>query len=328
MKMDKFTNGVLKTIDKYQMIKPGQMVIVALSGGYDSLCMLYILNELKNVRKFSLCAAHLNHSYRPEADSDEEFVKNLCKSLGIEAYTRKVDVLQYSKERKISFETAGREVRYAFFEELMEKMPRSVTATAHNANDSAESFIMHLLRGSGLSGLVGIRPVRGRIIRPLIETTREEIEKYCKEKGLTPRIDKTNFDDDYTRNDIRHNVMPPLIERGGIKAIARAARLLSQEDEFLSEYTGSVAKKLFKHDNDIVSIDAKAFNDLPLAIRRRLLRLAIENSKKEISLTHIDSIISIAEKGYGGKHAKLPGGITACLEKGKINIKTRCHTND
>lgn len=326
--MNKFTKNVLKTIDKFQMIKPGQRVIVALSGGHDSLCMLYVLNELKNIRKFSLCAAHLNHSFRSEADSDEEFVKELCKSLGIESYTKKVDVLQYSKEHKISFETAGREVRYAFFEGLMEKIPGSITATGHNANDNAESFIMHLLRGSGLTGLTGIKPVSGKIIRPLIEMPREEIEKYCEEKELTPRIDITNFDDEYTRNDVRLNVMPPLIKRGAVRSIARMTELLSAEEEFLVEYTALVAEKTLVCKGETITLDAKEFNNLPFAIQRRLVRFALKDTEKEISLTHIDSVISIARKGYGGKYAKLPGGITAYYEKGKINIKMRCVTND
>ena len=327
IKPKRFERDVLKTIDKFSQIERGQTVIAAVSGGHDSLCMLYVLNELKGVRGFNLCAAHLNHLFREEADCDEKFVVDLCKKLNLQSYTKKVNVSQYASSHKISFETAGREVRYSYFSELERQIPNSVTATAHTADDSAESFIMHLLRGSGLTGLTGISAKRGMVIRPMIETTRAEIEEYCDIKGLSPRIDVTNFSDDYARNDIRHNVMPPLKQRGGIKAIARAAELISAEEDFLNDYTAKIAESMVNTDGSEVVIDAKAFNVQPLAVKRRILRTAVSAAGRDISLAHINSIISVAERGCGGKLAELPGGITARLEAGKIKIETR-YTNE
>lgn len=326
--MNKLTKDVLKTIDKYDMIKNASTVFAAVSGGADSLCMLFVLNDLRRIRHFELRAVHLNHLFRDDASDDERFVSEMCSRLGIALYSKKANVAEYANKNKISFETAGRELRYEYFDELMSEIENSVTATAHNANDNAESFIMHLVRGSGLGGLTGIPPVRGKIIRPLIEQSRLDIEKYCALNNLTPRIDITNFDDSYTRNDIRHNVMPPLAERDGIKAIARTASLLSADEDFLQEYTKEIACKYISRHNGNTEIEAKAFNSLHIALKRRLLRRIFEGSEKEISQIHIDSIISIAEKNYGGKTAVVPGGITAKLEKGKIIITNEVRSHD
>lgn len=320
--MEKLTKKVLLTIDKFNMIKKGMVVIAAVSGGHDSLCMLSILNSLRAIRGFELCAAHVNHSFRDEADADEQFFHNTCNSLGIKAFSKKVDVLQYSKEHKISFETAGREVRYNYFDSLMQEIPNSVVATAHNANDSAESFFMHLMRGSGLAGLTGIKPIRGKIIRPMIEISRLEIEAYCEENNLTPRIDITNFEDNYKRNDIRHNVMPPILQRTEIDTLSRTMQILATEEEFLQEYASEIVDKYILFNENSAIIEVKNFNPLPLAIKRRLLRLALlKMQTKEMGLVHIDSIISIAEKNYGGKCTVLPGEITVSLTSGIITIK-------
>jgi len=319
--MDKLEQKVLLTIDKFNMIKKGTVVIAAVSGGHDSLCMLYVLNNLRLLRGFELCGVHLNHSFRDEADEDEQFFQTTCNSLGIKAYSKKVDVLQYSRDNKMSFETAGRIVRYNYFDSIMQEIRGSVVATAHTANDSAETFFMHLMRGSGLSGLTGIKPIRDTIIRPMIEVSRQEIEAYCEDNNLTPRIDITNFEDNYTRNDIRHNVMPQILQRAGLDTISRVVQVLSADEEFLQEYTQKKVDKYILFDGNSAKIDIKSFNPLPLAIKRRLLRLALPNElAKEIGLVHIDSIISIAEKNYGGKCTILPGGITVLLKNGMILI--------
>ena len=319
--MNNLAKKVLLTIDKFNMIKKGTVVIAAVSGGHDSLCMLNILNSLRALRGFELYAVHVNHSFRDEADEDEQFFHNTCNSLGIRAFSKKVDVLQYSKEHKISFETAGREVRYNYFDSLIAQIPNSVVATAHSANDSAESFFMHLIRGSGLSGLTGIKPIRGKIIRPMIELSRQEIEEFCVENNLNPRIDITNFEDNYKRNDIRHNVMPQILQRAGIDTLSRTIQILATEEEFLQEYTNSIVDKYILFNGNSAIIEVKSFNPLPLAIKRRLLRRALPKEQDvEIGLVHIDSIISIAEKNYGGKCTILPGGINVSLARCIITI--------
>ena len=235
--MNAFEGHVLKTVDKYNMITRGQTVIAAVSGGYDSLCMLNVLCNLRKLRGFDVCVAHVNHMLRAEADADEEFVIKEAQRLGIGAYTKKINVSKYAEENKISFETAGRILRYAFFEEISANYENTVVATAHNANDSAESMLMHLMRGSGLTGLVGIRPKTKNIIRPLIEADRKDIEKYCDENGLVPRHYCTNDSDDYHRNDIRHNILAPVLERCSLASLCRTMNVLAGEEAFLEQYT-------------------------------------------------------------------------------------------
>ncbi len=313
--MNAFERHILETVDKYNMIQKGQTVIAAVSGGYDSLCMLQVLCNLRKLRGFEVCVAHVNHMLRKEADGDEDFVQKQAQKLGIKAYTRKFDVSRYADENRISFETAGRILRYGFFDEVAKNYENTVIATAHNANDSAESMLMHLMRGSGLTGLIGIRPKNGSIIRPLIEADRLDIEKYCDENGIIPRHDCTNDSDDYFRNDIRHNVLAPILERCSLASICRTMNVLSAEEEFLEEYTREAEKK-YLNDN---KISVKEFNMLPLAVKRRLLKSVItDTAENQLCLVHIDDIIAMAEKNYGGKQICLPNGRSVRLEKGEI----------
>lgn len=320
--MNAFERHILETVDKYNMIKRGQTVIAAVSGGYDSLCMLNVLCNLQRLRGFEVCVAHINHMLRNEADSDEEFVIKEAERLGVKAYTKKINVGKYAEENKISFETAGRILRYGFFEEISKKYDDTVIATAHNANDSAESMLMHLMRGSGLTGLVGIRPKNENIIRPLIEAERIDIEKYCDEKGLVPRHDCTNDSDDYHRNDIRHNILAPMLERCSLASLCRTMNVLSGEEEFIDRYTKDVVKKFIKSENGDKIISVKDFNSLPFAIRRRVLKAVIDDdANNQLCLVHIDDVIAMAEKNYGGKQICLPGGKMVKLEKGSLIFK-------
>lgn len=317
--MNAFERCVLETIDKYNMIEKGQTVIAAVSGGYDSLCLLHVLCGLRRLRGFELCVAHVNHMLRDEADGDEKFVVKEAEKLGVMAYTKKVNVSKYAEENKISFETAGRILRYSFFDEISEKYDNAVIATAHNANDSAESMLMHLMRGSGLTGLVGIRPKNENIIRPLIEADRIDIEKYCDERGIIPRHDCTNDSDDYHRNDIRHNILAPMLERCSLASLCRTMNVLSAEDDFLDDYARKICEILVKTVGEEKHISVKEFNVFPLAVRRRVLKSVInDTADNQLCLVHIDDIVSMAEKNYGGKQICLPGGDIAKLKNGKL----------
>ncbi|MBR0277174.1 MAG: tRNA lysidine(34) synthetase TilS [Clostridia bacterium] len=320
--MEVLKQRILNTINKYSMIPEGSTVVAAVSGGYDSLCMLHVLCSLRRLRKFEVCAAHVNHSFREEADGDEMFVLSEAERLGIKAYAVKYDVENYANENKISFETAGRILRYKFFEEVSLNYEKSLIATAHNANDSAESMLMHLMRGCGLTGLIGIRPVSGKIIRPLIETDRSEIENYCKNHNLVPREDCTNASDEYSRNDVRHNILAPLLERCSIETLVRTMNILADDDKFLNEYSMSMSYRYIKKRNNINTIPVKEFNLLPTSIKRRILRIALGETggEKQIGLFHIDEILNMASKNHGGKYIELPGGRIVKLEKGELII--------
>lgn len=318
--MNLFEQHILETIDKYGMIKEGQTVIAAVSGGYDSLCMLNVLCALKRLRKFEVCAVHINHKLRDEADADEAFVIKEAQRLGIGCHSKAFDVSGYAEKNKISFETAGRQIRYSYFAEIAGLYPNPVIATAHNANDSAESMLMHLMRGCGLTGLTGIRAVNGNIIRPLIEADRVSIEKYCDEKGLVPRHDITNDTDDYRRNDIRHNILSPMLERCSLSSLVNTMGILTEDDRFLEEYAKEISAKIIKNGDDGIRINVKEFNRLHTAIKRRVLKIALgeTDADNQICLVHIDEIIKMAQKNYGGKLTKLPGGKIVKIENGEV----------
>ena len=201
-------------ISENSMLDKGDKVIVAFSGGPDSTCLLYILNELKEELGITLLGAHLNHCLRgQESDKDEEYAKKTCESLNIDFYSKRVDVHRISQEKNLSCEMAGREVRYEFFNELMHKFNASKIALAHNANDQAETILMRIMRGTGIEGMVGIKPVRDKIyVRPILHLNRSEIEKYCEEKNINPRIDKSNLEKIYARNKVRLDLIPYIEE--------------------------------------------------------------------------------------------------------------------
>lgn len=224
-------NAVLQTIERYRMLQNGDTVIVALSGGADSVALLHALYSIKEKYNLKLFAAHLNHQLRgDEAERDEIFCKILCEKYNTHLFVRRIAIKTLADERKISEELCGREERYHFFEELSKNLGAKI-ATAHTANDNAETLIFNLVRGAGMSGIAGIPPIRGNIIRPLIEQTREDIERYCEKNILRYMTDSSNLQDDYTRNRIRHNIIPalktlnPLFEAAALRLTQSAAEV-------------------------------------------------------------------------------------------------------
>ena len=200
----------IQTIEKYKLLQNGDKVIVALSGGADSVTLLDMLNSVKEIYNLTIYASHINHGLRgEEADRDENFCKILCKKYNTELFVKKADIKTLAKEQKISEELCGRNVRYSYFEELSQKLGAKI-ATAHTASDNIETLLFNITRGSSVTGAGAITPKRGNIIRPLIMLTREDIEQYCEQNNLEYVTDSTNLTDDYTRNKIRHQVIPVL----------------------------------------------------------------------------------------------------------------------
>ena len=235
-------NKVLETIKKYNMIENEDKIVLAVSGGPDSICMLDILNDIKNDEtidiNFEIVVAHVNHMIRKEAEEDEKYVKKYCEEKQIEFYSKSIDVQKMANNNKIGVEEAGRKVRYDFFDEILEKTNAQKIAIAHNKNDKVETVLMHILRGSGINGLKGIEAKRGKYIRPLIECERNEIEEYCTEKKMQPRIDKTNFENEYTRNKVR-NLLIPYIKKefnpNLIQTIDRLSNLVAEEEKYMDK---------------------------------------------------------------------------------------------
>jgi tRNA(Ile)-lysidine synthase len=222
-------NKVIKTIEKYNLINNGDNIIVALSGGADSVSLLYVLISLKEQYNLTISAAHLNHQLRGEESvRDYNFVKNLCNSLDIKLFYKEVDINALSKETKESTELCGRNARYDFFQQLSNEHNAKI-ATAHTASDNLETVIYNIARGTSINGLKGIVPKRNYIIRPLINVNREDVENFCTENSISYVNDSTNFLDDYTRNKIRHNVIPVL---KNINSNAETSATYLSEDAF------------------------------------------------------------------------------------------------
>ncbi len=211
--MKVLSEKVMEYIKEHSMLAKGDKVIVAFSGGPDSTCLLHILNEHKDELGITLFGAHLNHCLRGiESDMDEEYAKKTCENMNIDFYSRKIDVNIIAQQNNLSCEMAGRKARYDFFEELMIKLNASKIALAHNANDQAETILMRIMRGTGMEGLIGIRPIRDKIyVRPVLNLSRLEIEKYCEKNSINPRIDKSNLETIYARNKVRLDLIPYIL---------------------------------------------------------------------------------------------------------------------
>ena len=321
---------VLKTIEQYNLIEDGDKIVLAVSGGPDSIAMLDILNKLRknynteekqvkekhngrnrkiNKIDFQICVAHVNHMIREEAKSDEKYVENYCKKNGIEFYSKSIDVQKIANNKKIGTEEAGRAVRYEFFDEILEKTKSNKIAIAHNKNDRAETIIMNTLRGSGISGLKGIEPKRGKYIRPLIECERIEIEKYCEQNKLEPRIDKTNFENIYTRNKIRNIVIPYIKEEFNpniVNTLERLSQLICEEEEYIEDQVRKIYNSiLIEEKEEQIILDIKEFNKQEKVIKSRVLLYTITKlfgNSKNIEKVHIEDIIKLCENNIGNKY--------------------------
>lgn len=301
------------------MIMPNEKVLVAFSGGCDSVCLALILNELG----YEIGLAHVNHNLRESAVNDAVFCENFAKKLGVPFYISSPDVKGYAEEKKISLETAGRILRYEFFASVegYDKI-----ATAHHKNDCAETVLQHLVRGSGLKGLCGILPVRDNFIRPLIDLTRKQIEEIVNEYGESFCTDETNFSDEYSRNRIRLSVIP-LLEKENEKVvenISKTASLLSSDEEFLT----TLAEKEIT-DNEI---EISHLENLPYPVAYRVLRILFENAAgtaKDFETRHAEYILSHLKPH--GDIMDLPFEVTVSSVYGKLkfNKKTEadgfCH---
>ena len=317
---------VLNTIKKYNLINENDKIICGVSGGPDSICMLDILKDLKEELKFELIVCHVNHLIREEAISDEEYVVNYCKVNNIKYYVKRIDVKKYADNNKQGTEEAGRNVRYEFFEEILQKEGANKIAIAHNKNDKIETIIMNMLRGSGISGLKGIEPKReNKYIRPLIETERTSIEEYCEEKNLRPRIDKTNFINDCTRNKIRNVVIPYIKNEFNpniINTMDRLSSIIEEENKYLEKITIDVFEKLkIKEEKGHLVLKLKEFNKQDIVIKKRLILYAINKTignVQNIEKVNINDIIKLCEKNIGNKYLMPNKNIKILVNKNQI----------
>ncbi len=316
---------VLKTIKTYNLIEKNDKVVIGVSGGPDSICLLHLLYSIKKELGFEIVVAHINHQIRKVADSETEYVKDFCKNLGIECFVKKENITELAKKQKKGTEEAGRQVRYDFFEDVAQKTNSNKIATAHNSNDRAETVILNILRGSGISGLKGIEAMRdNKYIRPLIFTKREKIEEYCQENNLNPKIDESNMENIYNRNKVR-NIIIPYIEKefnkNIIQTINRLSDVATEENEFLQKLTEEQYNTISTIENDTIILDLKKFNHLELVIKRRLILYTINeaiHTTNGIEKVNIDDIIKLCKNNIGNKYLSPIKLIKIYVKKGKI----------
>lgn len=301
---------VLDFIQQNKLINSGDEVCAALSGGADSTALLLILLNLKEKLDFSLSAVHVNHNLRGEESvRDENFCRGLCERLGVKLTVESVDVLAYCKEKNLSTETGARELRYAAFE----KTGADKIATAHNLNDSLETALFNLARGTALKGLCGVPVKRGNFIRPLLCVTRDEIENFLRAADQDWVTDSTNLTDDYSRNFIRHSVVPALckINTRAIENFDNTSRALSADEEFLS----ACAKSSFDKCKTAGGYNAESVNALDKAIKNRVVKMILEENNVSVSAQKIAELTKTFETG---EKFNLKDGIFSRSENGTV----------
>lgn len=306
---------VKKTIADNNMLSADDKVLVALSGGCDSVCLCLVLKFLK----VDFAVAHVNHMIRANALRDENFCKDFAKKIGADFYLKTVDIPSIAKKQGISEELAGRNARYEFFDELCKENGFTKIAVAHNLNDNAETVLMNLIRGSGLKGLTGIPKTRNNIIRPLIDVSRQEIEEFAANYGESYVTDETNFSEDYTRNKIRNSVIPELMEisNAALSNISRTTEILTRDDAFLE----SQAKKYVFFENEFSYIEKEDFEKLDCALKARALLLAYSyaaGTSKDFEKKHIDYITENFSVKANGIIIELCFDVVCRAEYGKI----------
>ena len=308
---------VKRYMQEWHMLEKDDRVIVGVSGGADSVCLLFVLSEIRNMIPFDIVVVHVNHGIRgAEADADEAYVKKLCKVLNLpmESYFENVELI--AKNRKQSTEEAGREVRRACFAKAMEKYQGTKVALAHHRNDNAETFLLNLARGTGLKGLGGMRAVQGVYIRPLLCVSRLEIEQYLMERAISYCEDKSNATDDYTRNRIRNHVIPYLEQEVNSSAVAHIGETMAQLQviqDFLEQAASTAfAEAVVEEDGTCLilkdSLDSYHEAIQPLIVKAALVKAA--GAEKDLEQVHVQAVQQLFSK-QTGRHLDLPYQIEA-----------------
>ena len=307
------------------LLRYGMKVIVGVSGGADSVCLLKMLYEMKEALGLELSCVHIEHGIRgAESRADRDFVRNLCLGMGVDLKIIEKDVPAIARDESMSLEEAGRYVRYRAFREELEERSADVIAVAHHKGDQAETVLFNMIRGSGLKGLSGMAPVNDRIIRPLLILTRSEIEEYLKEEGQDYRIDSTNKDEGYSRNAIRNRIIPELEETvlGAADHIARCADEIREADEYIRKRAEEAYNDCVVKQGGIYRVDISSLKDREPIIRRyvvRALLTGLYSSLKDLEALHVGQILDLILK-QSGRSVDLPKGITALREGGYILV--------
>ena len=318
---------VLHFIQKEHLVSTPSCLLVAVSGGPDSVCLLHILAELREKLGITLHIAHLNHKLRgAESEADARYVSELAHRLGIPVTTEERDVKAHQARQHISLEEAAREVRYTFLSQVAQAIGAEEAAAGHTADDHTETILMHLVRGTGIKGLQGLKPrtqwqLAGNsitIVRPLLQISREETAEYCRQHHLAPRIDTSNLSLSPLRNRIRHQLLPLLKSYNPqvAEALQRTARIAGDDLGFIDQQCLQLWAEIAQKQGNVIIIDKQRLLKSPSVLRRYLLRMSIEKlvgNIKDIEMRHIEDIMSILTKP-AGKRLDLPGGLIFAVE--------------
>ncbi len=303
-----------------KLVSRGETIVLAVSGGPDSLCLLHLFNRLASEYSLKLIVAHLNHGLRPEAAAEEDGVAALADTMNLPYTSKKVNIKNYKKRLGLSEEAAGRRARYRFLLQTARDFQAEAIALGHHRDDQAETVLLNLIRGSGIDGLSGMFPSRlmnkVRLIRPLLDFKRCEIETYCFEHGLKPYTDSSNLETDYNRNKVRIELIPFLEERYNPQireALVRLAELAAEDRLFFEHQARIKAGKLAEHRGNAIFLDLSLLNALPRAISSRVLRLLLRRYRtgQELGSMHLNQLLKLAAEGKAGSRLNLPGGLRA-----------------
>ncbi len=307
---------VRATLRRYGMLDgTNPRLLVAYSGGADSSALLYILREIAAEDGFEVAAAHVDHMIRgEEAERDREFCESTCERLGVKLHVLKEDVPKFSRDNKLSLEEGARVVRYRFFESLMEEFSYSATATAHHASDNAETALFNLIRGTSPDGM-GIPPVRGRYIRPLLEVKKSELEDYCRRNAVAYVTDSTNADTEYTRNFIRHVLIPECekINPLALDAITRFTAITRADTEYLNAEAAKIP----------VDASPDALSELPMSILSRYVRRlyrSVAPDNCELTFEQTEEVCGFIREKNLNRGISLPGNVTFTLRRGGVKF--------
>lgn len=322
---------ILELIKKEELIRPKERVLIAVSGGPDSLALLHWLVGIREEWQLNLLAVHLNHQFRgEEADQDEAFVQEICQAWELPCLSKRMDVASFARKRQLGNQEAARICRYQFFEEVAKEYGYPKVALAHHADDQLETVLMRLIRGTGLKGLSGIPILRETehytIIRPFLAVTKQEIEDYCKRHQLEPRIDPSNQSDHYTRNYIRHHLIPHIVHLNTNvhQIVTEMTETLRLENEYIeSESRRYLSTVLRSQSEDKIAICLSSFLKVPLPLQRRLILLLLSYlpiSRSFWNKVHIEAIFNLFHSTNGYKRLHLPEAILVTKEYNHVQI--------
>jgi len=345
--MSDLLETVRNTIDHYGLLPRGGTVVVGVSGGPDSLCLLHVLRALAPEYGMTPHVAHLNHQLRStDADEDAAFVQRLAADWGLPCTVESRDVTAYAERERLAIEEAARQMRYGFLAEVAQQIGSETVAVAHHADDQAESVLMHIIRGSGIAGLRGMRPKSEmgdlrlanlqspistlHLIRPLLYVTCADIEAYCTVNGLDPRFDVSNLDQTYFRNWLRHTVLPLLAQHnpGVREVLCRTAEVAAADYDLLREDMERAWTQVAHVSPAAITFDLAGWRALPLALKRATVRQAIHQLRqhlRNINFVHVERAVDVAEHGTTGDRATLADGLMLTLAHNSFTVADEGH---